>query len=158
MSIEPNIRVAVDPTNPGQFFACCGLLELADRLWSDASQPPAAEGWFSPDATEFRIRCGGTLVELLQAISQLNITNTMTAAERARLKALGELKGAVLKKSPELEEEKKALEKKVREDAIVLPGAMPFTIDWFLDDHAGGSRFKTWAGRSRHRCMPRMRR
>ena len=28
---KPTIRVNVDPTNPGQFFACCGLLELADR-------------------------------------------------------------------------------------------------------------------------------
>ena len=26
------IQLNVDPTNPGQFFACCGLLELADRL------------------------------------------------------------------------------------------------------------------------------
>lgn len=30
-----SIRVNVDPTNPGQFFACCGLLELADRLWGN---------------------------------------------------------------------------------------------------------------------------
>jgi CRISPR-associated protein Csx14 len=37
---DPSIRVKVDVTNPGQFFACCGLLELADRLW------PGAEGWF----------------------------------------------------------------------------------------------------------------
>lgn len=35
-----NITIPVDLTNPGQFFACCGLLELADRLW------PGAEGWF----------------------------------------------------------------------------------------------------------------
>jgi CRISPR-associated protein Csb3 len=28
---EP-IRINVDVTNPGQFFACCGLLELADRI------------------------------------------------------------------------------------------------------------------------------
>lgn len=34
------IRVHVDPTNPGQFFACCGLLELADRLWENTA------GWF----------------------------------------------------------------------------------------------------------------
>ena len=34
------ITVDVDVTNPGQFFACCGLLELAHRLW------PGAEGWF----------------------------------------------------------------------------------------------------------------
>lgn len=35
------LRVRVDSTNPGQFFACCGLLELADRLWD------GMEGWFS---------------------------------------------------------------------------------------------------------------
>jgi len=40
MSPEPAIQIPVDVTNPGQFFACCGLLELADRLW------PGAEGWF----------------------------------------------------------------------------------------------------------------
>jgi hypothetical protein len=53
---EP-IRVAVDPTNPGQFFACCGLLELADRLW------PGAEGWFAE--REFRVACGGDIHTLL---------------------------------------------------------------------------------------------
>ncbi len=42
---EPNITVNVDVTNPGQFFACCGLLELADRLWPGA-EGKAAEGWF----------------------------------------------------------------------------------------------------------------
>jgi len=30
---EPTIRINVDLTNPGQFFACCGVFELADRLW-----------------------------------------------------------------------------------------------------------------------------
>jgi CRISPR-associated protein Csx14 len=53
----PSIRVNVDPTNPGQFFACCGLLELADRLW------PGAEGWF--EERGFCIACAGTLGELL---------------------------------------------------------------------------------------------
>lgn len=37
---EPTIRINVDLSNPGQFFACCGLFELADRLW------PGTEGWF----------------------------------------------------------------------------------------------------------------
>jgi CRISPR-associated protein Csx14 len=27
--------VSVDLRNPGQLFACCGLLEAADRLWRD---------------------------------------------------------------------------------------------------------------------------
>src|SRR3990172_7193974 len=37
---QPSITVNVDVSNPGQFFACCGLFELADRLW------PGAEGGF----------------------------------------------------------------------------------------------------------------
>lgn len=45
---EPNIRIKVDPTNPGQFFACCGLFELADRLLD------GAEGWF--EGSKFLIR------------------------------------------------------------------------------------------------------
>lgn len=37
---ERRIQIPVDLTNPGQFFACCGLLDLADRLWA------GTEGWF----------------------------------------------------------------------------------------------------------------
>ena len=40
IATQANIIIPVDLTNPGQFFACCGLLELADRLW------PGADGWF----------------------------------------------------------------------------------------------------------------
>ncbi len=38
------LTVKVDLTNPGQFFACCGLLELASRLDTHA------EGWFKEDS------------------------------------------------------------------------------------------------------------
>lgn len=55
-----SIQIAVEPTNPGQFFACCGLLELAHRLW------PGAEGWFSTG--EFHIACEGTLIRLLSIL------------------------------------------------------------------------------------------
>jgi CRISPR-associated protein Csb3 len=41
--------VEVDATNPGQFFACCGLLALADRLW------PNTEGWFEAGDHRFLI-------------------------------------------------------------------------------------------------------
>ena len=40
MHQTPNIVLQVDVTNPGEYFACCGLLELADRRNS------GAEGWF----------------------------------------------------------------------------------------------------------------
>lgn len=58
---EPTFCVNVDLTNPGQFFACCGLLELADRLWGEA------EGWFK--AGEFRVSTGGGLPELVDRVS-----------------------------------------------------------------------------------------
>lgn len=57
---EANIRVNVDVTNPGQFFACCGLLELADRLW------PGAEGWFEEGM--FCVACAGTLKSLILSL------------------------------------------------------------------------------------------
>jgi len=63
----PSITVAVDPTNPGQFFACCGLLELADRLW------PGAEGWFAEGGREFKIACRGSLPELVSAIANAKL-------------------------------------------------------------------------------------
>lgn len=31
------IRLDVDLTNPGQFFGCCGVFELAQRLWPQAT-------------------------------------------------------------------------------------------------------------------------
>jgi len=43
-NLDSAISVRVDPTNPGHFFACCGLLELADRYWG------GAEGWFEDRA------------------------------------------------------------------------------------------------------------
>ena len=59
------MTVHVDLTNPGQFFACCGLLELADRLW------PGAEAWFEFNA--FCVACDGKLGELLQRIIDAEI-------------------------------------------------------------------------------------
>jgi hypothetical protein len=62
------ISVAVDPANPGQFFACCGLLELADRLW------PGAEGWFGDNARSFHIAGAGTLPQLVEAIASAELS------------------------------------------------------------------------------------
>ncbi|MCS6866129.1 MAG: hypothetical protein RMJ56_04660 [Gemmataceae bacterium] len=67
---NPAIRVNVDPTNPGQFFACCGLLELADRLWA------GAEGGFAENDRQFHLHCPGTLAELVRAIATAQLTPT----------------------------------------------------------------------------------
>jgi CRISPR-associated protein Csb3 len=54
------VQVRVDEANPGQFFACCGLLELAERLWG------GAEACF--DDGIFRLHSRGSLEELLVAL------------------------------------------------------------------------------------------
>jgi hypothetical protein len=67
---EPDITVNVDVTNPGQFFACCGLLELADRLW------PGAEGWFALGDRSFMISAAGTLDTLIDSIATAELSCT----------------------------------------------------------------------------------
>lgn len=54
---EPTVRLNADVANPGQFFACCGLLELADRVCGHA------EGWFSNE--QFHVACAVDVKTLL---------------------------------------------------------------------------------------------
>ena len=64
------IRLKVDPANPGQFFACCGLLEIAERLWD------GVEGWFEGD--HFCFRKNGRIVslsEVLNAVRNICLEN-----------------------------------------------------------------------------------
>lgn len=66
---NPSFSVNVDPTNPGQFFACCGLLELAERLW------PNSEGWFAENGRQFHVACARhTLAELIESIATASMT------------------------------------------------------------------------------------
>lgn len=67
--------VECDPANPGQFFACCGLLELADRLYG------GAEGWFEDQ--RFWIATSGTLAELITRLSQVPLRQLDPADETA---------------------------------------------------------------------------
>jgi CRISPR-associated protein Csx14 len=75
------ITLNVDVTNPGQFFACCGLLELADRLW------PGAEGWFQDD--RFMIACEGAFGTLLTAVVETPLDQLAPDDEAASPMRLG---------------------------------------------------------------------
>ncbi|MBA4192664.1 MAG: type I-U CRISPR-associated protein Cas8c [Planctomycetaceae bacterium] len=134
-----SIVVNVDPTNPGQFFACCGLLELADRLW------PGAEGWFQK--TTFSIVCEGTPSQLFDALVACPLTNAMNEAQHLRFKQITAMKVKERKSTPGVEDEEKELGSLLREAPIVLKQSFNITLDWYADASAGGSRFKTWAGR-----------
>jgi CRISPR-associated protein Csb3 len=134
----PTIAVPVDPANPGQFFACCGLLELATLM--DAQ----AEAWFSDG--QFNVVSTVLFGDVISRLRQTTVDNTMTAAQKARLDELSKMKKKDRESIDSAEEEKKSLESLRRESPIVLAGGISLLIDWFTDGFAGGSRFKTWAG------------
>jgi CRISPR-associated protein Csb3 len=135
---EANVKIPVDLTNPGQFFACCGLLELASRLNDDN-----AEGWFEP--RNFHLRCKPSFCDMVDTLRQGRVVNTMSAAQNARLQELSSMSRKDREKA-ELEDEKKALDALRREEPIVLESSFVLRVDWFRDEYSGGSRFKTWAG------------
>jgi CRISPR-associated protein Csb3 len=146
---EPTIRLRVDPRNPGEFFACCGLLELADRAWKGG-----AEGWFEDGGEAFCIATVGVrnaeahgaaaLLEALRAATLLPAM--MSAAELERRESLSARK---VKLDDDEKREKERLDElwDLGSDGALLFGE-PFSlrIDWHLDDRTKGDRFKTWAG------------
>jgi CRISPR-associated protein Csb3 len=146
---EPTIRVRLDPLNPGQFFACCGLLELADRAWTGG-----AEGWFEEPADFFCIapfaRTEGEdhgASALLARLGASTLSSAlMSDAERARLNELSDKKVNI---TPATEDERARLEElwdRAKDGPLALGEPFNLRIAWHLDDAAGGSRFKTWAG------------
>jgi CRISPR-associated protein Csb3 len=143
MNEQPAIRITVDLSNAGQFFACCGLLELANRLWD------GAESWFSGRKFHVRPLCARgkcTVDEFVKQLRYCRLSNTMSASQIQRLEGLSSMGAKERRRTPGLEDEKKELEKLRREEPIVLHEPFGMRVDWFLDDNAGGSRFKTWAG------------
>lgn len=136
MSAE--IAVRVDLANPGQYFACCGLLELAHRI------RPGTEAWFADG--HFMLRGLHCAAELFNALHECEIANTMTSEQSRRRTELGEMGQKALKADPALEAEKKALDSLWRESPVLFGDPFGLRVDWFLDTRGGGKSFKTWAG------------
>ncbi len=135
--VHPIITIPVDLTNPGQFFACCGLLELASRLDADSL------GWFEKGL--FQLSTNRSFKILIDAIRHVEVVNTMTAQNKTRLAELSAMSKQQRERAG-LEEEKKQLDSLRREEPIAFGPPFELHIDWFHDEYAGGSRFKTWAG------------
>jgi CRISPR-associated protein Csb3 len=126
MKPEPSIRVNVDVTNPGQFFACCGLLELADRLW------PGAEGWFEEGV--FCVTCDGTLFDILSASKVAQISGDGDEAVSDDNEADSD--------EPDSDEDSHSgKEDGKRVMPVVISAPFNITLDWWSD-----SSIKPWAG------------
>jgi CRISPR-associated protein Csx14 len=127
----PDIILDVDLRNPGQFFACCGLLELASRLWPGRAENSfqGPEGWFATEGKR---------------------PSFQLASHSGRNDPLGEIV-ARLRDADNLvmivdDEDVKEMQPDRKPVRIV-----PFDnlrLDWWLDSYRGGdkSELKVWAG------------
>jgi CRISPR-associated protein Csx14 len=112
-----SVCIKVDLANPGQFFACCGLQELADRLWR------GTEGWFEDGA--FWIDAQNP---------EASLTKLLTAAHDIQLDR------SEIESSPKEEDEDvDDADDPVEPLNIVAPFRL--RLDWWQD-----KSLKTWAG------------
>lgn len=133
MSDHPaNISIPVDLTNPGQFFACCGLFELADRLW------PGAEAWF-----------GGAG---LPATFQILTTKSQTDSGASLHPTVGELLAQAGALAFEVEDLKGGADEVDEDDSPSGPIEIHSPIHLFLDWWSDKS-IKTWAGSMKERLI-----
>lgn len=113
---EPALTFEVDLTNPGQFLACCGLLELASRISGDAV------AWFADSC--FRLaHCPIDLVQ--QFVRAPVVTDGGDGAAPS-----GEGETEELGKSP----------------PVRFASPFRLRLDWWTDASAVRAGFKTWAG------------
>jgi CRISPR-associated protein Csx14 len=119
----PDITLEVDLRNPGQFFACCGVLELTARLW------PGSEGWFAGDRTNTTFHVAtysGHNDPLGEIVRRLCGSDDLVAIA-----------------SDDGVEDMQA----DRQPVVILPFDH-LRLDWWLDSYRGGdkSELKVWAG------------
>jgi CRISPR-associated protein Csb3 len=144
----PNFSVSVDVTNPGQFFACCGLLELAHRLWR------GAEGWFDHSKSIFTIRAVSesvvSLDSLLEQLRKCDISGLSEEEHRER-NTLETEKRRLKKQHQQLpkgrEDRLQELGTKSRKGLLVIGQPFGIDLDWWQSDEDDVSVPKTWAGR-----------
>ncbi len=143
---KPTICIHVDPSNPGQFFACCGLLELAERLWD------GVEGWFSSEQPVFMISSTNEkecdVIQLVERLVATGLEGELSPELHKERQEL-EKKKKVLKKEDKAltkreEERRKELGKMLREGHIVIGKPFDLRLDWWQDEHEDIP--KTWAG------------
>lgn len=115
---QPTLMLDVNLTNPGQFLACCGALELASRL------DPESLGWFGE--RQFYLATSAT--GLLQRFIECKVT-AIVAEETG-----------VAGKDDSAEEEKEP-----KSPPIMLGDPFRLRLDWWEDESASQAGFKTWS-------------
>jgi CRISPR-associated protein Csb3 len=142
---QSSFGINVDVVNPGQAIACCGVLELAHRLW------PGAEGSF--EDTQFLVAIpersdDNALNRLVTGLASCEISGLSKEErdERERLeKESRELKKSGAKLPPDKERRRGELGERARAGRVRIGPPFDLALDWWRtgDDEASP---KTWAG------------
>lgn len=121
----PVIEIQVDLRNPAQFFACCGVLELASRLW------PGSEGWFSPQEKHDANACFCVSTHGRDQDPLKTIVDKITEPETVEFGTGHEM------------------EKNDRKPLYIIPFRL--RLDWWCNfgDGSSKSKLKTWAGQQK---------
>lgn len=127
----PAISIPVDLTNPGQFFACCGLFELADRLW------PGAEAWFERETLRSTFRIAAS-----RRVSESNADLSPTLSE-----LLGSAK-ALQFDVGNTEDNSEEDEDNLPLDPIIIQSPVHLVLDWWSE-----KSIKPWAGSMKERLI-----
>ncbi len=125
--VEANIQIPVDLTNPGQFFACCGLLELASRI------DDTALSWFVGSRFYLETTALDVLDKFFKCAVDVDSAVQPTEANDGEDDA-----------TDEEEDSQRGRVYPMRLDA-------PFNLrlNWWTDDEAQGQKLKLWTAGQR---------
>lgn len=125
---SPTATLSVNPANPGHYFACCGLFELAARLSSDAL------AWFEQATTGFRFHLANTppLADLLEKITAAEITAENDEPED--------------EEDADEDADEKESEKEASAPPLRIEEPFNLRLDWWITASPTTSALKVWAG------------
>lgn len=137
---KASFTVNLDPANPGQFFACCGLFEVGNRLW------PGSEAWFNNVGTQFSMACGNhSLLELIKTLGKTRIESSLGDDGLRRLGTL--LSVAKDSLSEQDVAEKIRLQQSWYTETVTLEKPLGIALNWWWDERSSVTVLKTWAAK-----------
>lgn len=140
---QPNLTIRVDVTNPGHFFACCGLFELAHRVW------PGVEAYFDDNEgfhlTPLTPQDGLSLLEKLRTCTIEGLSEKEREERKQLEKRKRDLKKLKQKLSRQEETRRKELGDKARVGSLTIGAPFSLLLDWWQTEDERIP--KTWAGR-----------
>lgn len=124
---NPGFRIRVDVTNPGQFFACCGLLELVERI------APGAESCF--EGSHLCVSSSVSLRSVLDALHSIKLAN-------------GETRDFPEGDNSDTESKSENDEAGSGDAPIEISAPVSLRLDWWKE-----KGLKTWAGSMQPRAI-----